>query len=78
MIKLQVNTNIFHYEVSSTTNIDILCIIVSIWKQHNFETIFTSYGVLSIQYSIEKGFVSREIAYSIVVNDHVSPIIINR
>ena len=38
------------------------------WKQNNFETIFTSNDVLNIQYEIGKGFGSRERAYYMGVN----------
>ena len=39
-------------------------------QRHNFETIFTSNDVTNIQYETRKGFGSREISYSMVVNDY--------
>ena len=36
MTKLQVNKNIFYFELSSTQNVDILGITLSMWKQHDF------------------------------------------
>ena len=35
----------FYYEPSSKTNIYILGVAVSMWKQHDFETIFTYNGI---------------------------------
>ena len=48
MTKAQVNNNIYYYEVISKPNVHIIGITVSMWKQHNFETIFTSDGASSI------------------------------
>ena len=76
--KLQVNNNINYYEVSGKPNVDIIGNTLSMWKQHNFETIFTSDDVLNIQDAIGKGFGSRERALSMGVNDYVGPIRINR
>ena len=56
MTKVQLNNSFFYYELTSTTNSYIIGITVSIWKQHNFETIFTFNDVLNIQYDIGNGF----------------------
>ena len=48
--------NIFYYELGSKPNVDILGITVSMYKQHNFETIFTSNNIMNIQYAIGKVF----------------------
>ena len=37
MTKLQVNNNIYYYEVISKSNVGIISITVSTWKQHIFE-----------------------------------------
>ena len=44
------------------------------WKQHDFETIFTYNDVMKIQDNIGKGFGSREIAYSMGLNAYFGPI----
>ena len=54
--KLQVNNNIYYYEVSSKPNVDSIGITLSMRKKHNLKTIFTSYDVLNIQDAIAKGF----------------------
>ena len=59
MTKVQVNRNIFYFELISKPNVDMIGITVSIWKQQNLETIFTSNYVMNIQYAIRKGFGSR-------------------
>ena len=41
MKKLPVNNNIYYYEFIGKANVMIIDIIVSMWKQHIFETIFT-------------------------------------
>ena len=56
MKKLQVNKNMFYFELSSKPNVDILGIIVSMWKQLYFETIFNSNDVMNIQFSVVKIF----------------------
>ena len=56
MTKVQVNNNIFYFELSRKTNFDILGITVSMWKYHDFETIFTYNYVTNVQYFIGKGF----------------------
>ena len=43
------------------------------WKQHEFETILTSSDVINIQYGTEKVFGSREISYSMGMNDYFGP-----
>ena len=54
MIKVQVKNNIFYFELSSKPDVDILGISVSMWKNHGFETIFTSNFVINIQDVIGK------------------------
>ena len=56
MTKVQVNKNIFNFELISKPNIDIPGITVYMWKQHDSETIFTFNDVMNIQYSIGKVF----------------------
>ena len=68
------NNNIFYYEISRKPIFYIIGITVSMWKQHNFETIFTSDDVLNIQYAIGKGFGYRETAYSMVVIECFCPL----
>ena len=55
MTKVQVK-NIFYPELSIKPNVGILGIKVSMWKQYDFGTIFTSNDVMNIQYSVGKGF----------------------
>ena len=50
------NNIVFYYELSSKPNVDIICTILYMCKQHNFEIIFTYIDVLSIEYIIGKGF----------------------
>ena len=73
MTKVQANKNNLYFELSSKPNVDILGITVSMWKQYDFETTFTSYDVMNIQYAIGKVFGSIEIAYYIWVNDYFCP-----
>ena len=54
--KLQVNNNIYYYEVGSKPNVDSIGITLSMRKKYNLKTIFTSYDVLNIQDAIAKGF----------------------
>ena len=54
MKKLQVNKNIFSFELSGKSNVDTLGITVHMWKRHEFETIFTYNDVMNIQYVIGK------------------------
>ena len=61
------------YEVSSQHNIDVLGIILSMWKIYNFETIFSYYDVLNIQYVIGKEFWSIEISLYIWFNSYFCP-----
>ena len=56
MTKVQVKNNIYYYEVSIKTNVEIIDITVSMWENYIFEAIFTSDDVLNIQYAIGKGF----------------------
>ena len=58
-ITVQVNKNILYFELSSKLNVDIDSIILSIWKKHDFETIFTSNYFTNIQDGIGKEFGSR-------------------
>ena len=48
------------------------------WKQHNFETVFTSDDVLNIKDAIGMGFGSRERALSMGVNYYFGPRRTNR
>ena len=48
------------------------------WKQHGFETIFTSNDVMNIQDYIGKEFGSREISYPMGVNSYFGSIKTNR
>ena len=48
------------------------------WIKHEFETIFTCNYVINIQDGIGKGFGSREISYSMVVNAYFGSKKINR
>ena len=66
-------TKEFYFKLSNRPNVDILSITVSMWKQHDSETIFTSNSVMSIQVAIGKCFVSRERSYSIGLNDCFGP-----
>ena len=50
--KVQVNKNIFYYELNNKPNVDVISITVYICKQHNFESIFTSNCALNIQDTI--------------------------
>ena len=77
MKKVKVNKTIFHFELGFKPNVDIIGIIVSMWKRNDFETIFTSNNVMKIQYTIGKGFGYQERAYYMGVNDYFSPIIKN-
>ena len=54
--KLQVNNNIYYYEVSSKPNVDSIGITLSMREKLNLKTIFTSYDVMNIQDAIAKGF----------------------
>ena len=54
MTKVQVNKNIFYFELSSKPIFDILSITVSMWGKYKFETIFTSNDIMNIQYVIVK------------------------
>ena len=60
MTKVQLNKNIFYFELSSKPNVDIIGITLSMWKLHNYGTIFTSSDVMNIQYAIGNIFGSRE------------------
>ena len=74
MTTVQVNNNSSYYEVSSKTYVEITGITVSMWKQHNFETIFTSDDVLNIQYATRKDFYSGERVFYTRVNAYFDPI----
>ena len=50
MTKVQVNNNIFYYELSSKHNVYILGIKLYMLKWNNFETIFTYNDVLNIPF----------------------------
>ena len=69
MTKVHVNNIVLFLELSSEPNVDIIGIIVSMWKRHNFETIFSSNDAINIQDAAGKGFGSQEIGYSMKVND---------
>ena len=56
MKKLQVNKSIFYFKLSSKNNVDILGITVSMWKQHDFETILNFNDVMNIQVAIVNAF----------------------
>ena len=45
MTKVQVNNNIFYFELNSKLNVDIIGITVSTWKRHNLKTIFMGLGI---------------------------------
>ena len=49
------NKNILCFDLSSKPNVDKIGITVSMWKQHDFETIFTSNDVMKIQDAIGMG-----------------------
>ena len=59
MIKVQVDKNIFYFELRNIPNVDLLVITLYMWKCHNFETIFAFNGASNIQDAIGKGFGSR-------------------
>ena len=61
MTKVQVNKNIFYFELGGKSNFDIVGIPVSMWGKHAFETIFTSKDVIDIQDVIVNVLGSREI-----------------
>ena len=71
--KLQTYKNIFYLEPNSKPNIDIFGITVSMWKQHNFETLFNSNDIMNIQYKIENRFLSKEWVYSMGLNTYFGP-----
>ena len=75
--KLRVNNNINYYEVIGKTNVDIIGNTLSMWKHHNFETIFTSDYVLSIQNPTGKGFGYIRRSFCMGVDVYFSPIIKN-
>ena len=56
MEKVQVNKNIFYYELSIKPNVDMLGITVYMRKQHKFETILHSNDVMNVKESIGEGF----------------------
>ena len=56
MTNIEVNQDIFYFELSGKTNVDIIGIIVSMWKCCDFKNIFTSNDVMKIQYTIGKEF----------------------
>ena len=56
MTKVQVNKNIFYFELSSKPNVGILRITVSMWRKHELVAIFTSNDVMNIQDAIGKVF----------------------
>ena len=78
MNKVQMNKNIFYFELGSQNSFNIQHITVSMLKIHELETIFTSYYVMNIQYAIGMIFGSRYRAYSTGVNDYFGPKITNR
>ena len=78
MTKVQTNKDIFYFELNSKTIFDIIGITVSIWKQHDFETIFTSKYVMNIKCAIGKGFQFRDKVYSMGVNVYFGMIRKNR
>ena len=59
-------------------NVDILGIIVYMWKRNDFETILTSNDVLNIQDTPGKRFGSIEIPYYLGLNAYFGPRIPNR
>ena len=73
MTNVQVNNKIYQYAFISKTNVDIIYITVSMWKQYIFEIIFNSDDVLNIQDYTRKLFGSREIALSMGVNAYFGP-----
>ena len=74
MTKVQTKNNIYYYEFSNKSNFDIIGITLSMWKQHNFKTIFTSDNVLNIKYFIVKGLGYRERELSMGLNSYFVPI----
>ena len=68
MIKVKVNRNIFYFELSSKSNVDVLFITVSMCNQHYFETIFTTDDVINVKDAIGRGFGYIEISYPMGVN----------
>ena len=70
---VQVKKWMFYCKLSIKNNIDIIGIIVSIWKRHKFETIFTYNDVLNIQDTIGKRFGSRKRTYVMVMNAYFYP-----
>ena len=54
--KIKSEKHIFYFELSSKHNVDILYVTISMWKQHDFETILASNDVMNIQDAIGKGF----------------------
>ena len=78
MTKLQVNNKILYYQLSIKPNVYTIGITLSMWIQHNFETIFTYNYVLNIQDAIRKIFGSREREFSMEVNAYFGPKWTNR
>ena len=74
MTNIHANKSIYYYEVSSQPNVELIGIILYMWKNHNFETIFDYDDVLNIQYFIGKGFGYRDREWSMVVNAYFCPI----
>ena len=60
--KSRVKKNIFYFEIIIKPNVDIVGITVSVLKNNEFETIFTSNDITNIQDRNGKGFGSREIS----------------
>ena len=60
MKKVQVNDNIYCNEVISKTNVDTIGIEVYMWKQHKFETIFTSDVVMIFNIPMERDLGQRK------------------
>ena len=72
MTKVHVKNYAHYFELSSKPNVNILDIIVSMWK-HVFEIIVNSNGGMNIQYGIGKVFGYRERIYDMGMNAHFSP-----
>ena len=53
MTKVQENNNIYYYEVISKSNYDKIGIVVSMCKQHNFETILPPTMSLTFNITLE-------------------------
>ena len=56
MTKVKVNKDNFYFVLGRKPNVDTIVISVSMWKQHDFETILNFNDVMNIQVAIVNAF----------------------